>query len=69
MFCSFNNWNILKLSYKATSSEEIDKIHQVLLDRISDNMDALVQTYKCGGINTIDTTTMDYYVIKFISEP
>ena len=34
---SFNNWNILKLSHKATYSEEIDKIYQVVLDGISDN--------------------------------
>ena len=31
-------------------------------------MDALVHTGECGAINTIDITTMGYYVIKFISE-
>ena len=31
-------------------------------------MDALLQTDKYGAINTIDTTTMGYYVIKFVSE-
>ena len=55
---SFNNWNILKLSHKATFSEEIDKIHQVLLYVISEDMDALVQTDIYGVINKTDTTTM-----------
>ena len=64
----FNNWNIIKWSNKATSSEWIDKMHQVVLDRISDNMDALVQTGKYGAIYTTDTDTMGYYVIKSIPE-
>ena len=68
MLDSFNNCYIIKLSHKATSSEEIDIIHQVLLKGISDNMDELVKTGKCGFINIIDTTTMVYYVIKFVSE-
>ena len=32
-------------------------------------MDALLQAVQYGAINTIDTATMGYYVIKFISEP
>ena len=63
----FNNWNIIQLSHKATSCEEIDKINQVVLDVISDNMAALVQTGKYGAINKTYTTAMGYYVIKFIS--
>ena len=47
---SFNNCNILQLSHKATSSEKIDKIHQVLIDNSSENMAALVQTDKYGAI-------------------
>ena len=39
-------------------------MHQVVLDRISDNMDALVQTGKYGAIYTTDTATTGYYVIK-----
>ena len=66
---SFKNWNILRLSHKTTSSEEIDKIHQVVIDVISENMVALVQTDKYGAIHATDTTTMGYYVIKLISEP
>ena len=54
----FNNCNILQLSHKKTSSEEIDRMHQVVLDVSSDNMAALVQIWKYGDINTIDTTTV-----------
>ena len=64
----FNNWNILRLSQKETSSEGICKIHQFLLDGISDNMPELVQTGKYCAINTTDTNKMGYYVIKFLSE-
>ena len=39
----FNNWNIIKLSHKETTSEEIEKIHQVVLDGIDENMDALAK--------------------------
>ena len=55
---SFNNWNNLKLSYKETSGEEIDKIYQVVLARISNNMDALLPTSQYGAIHTTDTYTM-----------
>ena len=55
---SFNKWNIMQLSHKATSFEDIDKINQVVLDGISDNMAALVQDGKYGAINTLDTNTM-----------
>ena len=67
MLGSFNNLNVLKLSYKATSSEEIDKNNQVVLDDICYNMASLVQTSQYGAINTTDTATMRYYVNKFMS--
>ena len=63
---SFNNWNIIQLSHKETCSEEIDKIHQVVLYDISENISALVQTDEYGAINTTDTYRMGYYVIKFM---
>ena len=34
----FNNWNIIQLLSKSTSSDTFDEIHQVVLDGISDNM-------------------------------
>ena len=40
---SFNNWNIIKLSQKSTSSDTFDEIQQVVLDVISDNMASLVE--------------------------
>ena len=64
---SFNKWNIIKLSHKATSSERIDKINQFVLEGLSENMAALIQNYTYGAINTADTTTMGLYVITFMS--
>ena len=43
-------------------------MNQFILDDISDNMDALLQTGKYGAINTKYTTKMGYYVIEFMSE-
>ena len=40
----FKNLNLIKLSYKATYSEDIDKINKVVLYGISENMAALVKT-------------------------
>ena len=34
----FNNWNIIGLSPKSTSSDTFGEINQIVLDRISDNM-------------------------------
>ena len=39
---SFNNCKIIQLSPKSTSSDTFDEIHQVVLDKISDNMASLV---------------------------
>ena len=65
---SFNNWNIIKLSLKSTSSDTFDEIHQVVLGGISDNMASLFQSSKYGDINTTDTSTNGFHVIMFTSE-
>ena len=65
VFGYFNNWNVIKLSQKATFSDDIYKIHQVVIDGISDNIAALVQTGQYCAINKKDTTTKGYYVIKY----
>ena len=39
---AFNNWNIIELSSKSTSSDTFDEVHQVVIDGISDNMASLV---------------------------
>ena len=31
-------------------------------------MESLVQSGKYGAINTVDTTTMEYYVVKDVSD-
>ena len=41
-------------SHKATSSDKIDKIQKVVLDKISDNRAVLVQTVKYDATNKID---------------
>ena len=64
----FKNCNIIELSQKSTSSDTFDEIHQVVLDKISDNMASLVQSGIYGVINTDDTTTYPFNVIQFISE-
>ena len=64
----YNNWNIIHITPKAIPSEAFDDIHQVVLDGISDNMDSLVQSGMYGAINTYETTTNGFYVIKLISE-
>ena len=43
-------------------------MHQVVLERISDNIASLVQTGGYGIINKIDETTLGYYVLKYFSE-
>ena len=62
---AFNNWNIILLSSKSTSSDTFDEIHQAILDGISDAMASLVESSKYGAINTIDTSTNVFYIIMF----
>ena len=40
-----------------------------MLDGISDNMASIVQLGKYGAINVADPTSVEYYVIKYLSEP
>ena len=56
-----------ELSSKSTSSDTFDEIHQVVLERIGDNMASLAESGKYGTINTIYTSTNGFYVIMFTS--
>ena len=56
------------MSQKAITSEAFEKIHQVVLYYISKNMAPLFQSGNYGAINTTDTPTMGYHVIKFVSK-
>ena len=38
---SFNNWNIITLTRKSTTTDVFEEIHQVILDVISDNISPL----------------------------
>ena len=61
---SFHNWNVIQFTIKTTTAEVFVAVHKVLLDGISDHMSALFQNEKYGTINTADSTTMGYYVVK-----
>ena len=65
---SFNNLKTIQLSQKSTPPDAFDKIHQVVLDGISDNIISLVESLKYGAINTTDTTNNVFYVIMFTSK-
>ena len=53
------------MSSNSISSETFDKIHQVVLDGMSDNMASVVESGKYGAINTTNTPTNGFYVIMF----
>ena len=55
---------MIKFTNKTTTNQAFDAADKVVLDGISDNMSALVQNGKYGAINTVDPTTMGYYVVK-----
>ena len=65
---SYNNLNIIELTPKSTHFEAFDEMHKVVIDRISENMALLVQSGIYGAINTDDTTSNRFYVMKFLSE-
>ena len=68
MLGSLNKCKIIKWTNKGTLSEDIDNIHNIILDIISENMDSLVYTGIYGAINITDIETMEYYVIRYVSD-
>ena len=52
----YNNWTSIELTPKSIPSEAFDEIHQVVLDRISENMASFVQSGMYGAINIDDNT-------------
>ena len=56
------------MSNKSALFDEFYEIHQVVIDKISDNMASLVPYGIYGAINTADTSTTEFYVIIFTSE-
>ena len=51
------------MSQKSTPYDAFDKIQEVVLDGISDNMDSLVESGNYVAIKTTHTTTNEFYVI------
>ena len=60
---SFNNWSIIQLSQKPITFEALEEIHQVVLDRISDNMASLVQSGKHGAITHLTHQETDIMLL------
>ena len=56
------------IAKKNKTIEAFEEIYQVVIDGISYNITSLFQFGKDGSINTTYTSTMGYYVIKFVSE-
>ena len=63
----FKKRKIIKLTNKGKSSEDFDGINNIFLYGIIENIYYFVQTGKYGKINTNNTKTMRYYVIKYVS--
>ena len=59
---------MIQFSQKSTPSDAFDEIHQVVIDRINDNMASLVESGKYVAINTTDRATNEFYVIMFTPE-
>ena len=68
MLGAYNNWNIITLSHKYYSIDNVEHFYQAVLDGISDNMKSLVQTRKYGTISITVDTTEGYYIIKLYLE-
>ena len=56
------------MSHKSTPFDAFDEIHQVILDRIIDNMASSVQSGKYGAINRTDTVTNEFYITMITPE-
>ena len=59
---------MIQFSQTSTSSDPFDEIHQVVLEKISDNMASLVESGKYRAINKTDTSINGFYVIMLTSE-
>ena len=62
----YNNCNTIHLTPKSIPSEAFDEMHQMVLDRINENMASLVKLVMYGAINTYDTTANGFYVIQLL---
>ena len=64
----FNKWEIIKLPNKATTCEEFEEIHKVVLSGIIENNASFFQSYEYGTTSTTYPTKLGYYVVKYVSE-
>ena len=62
-----NNQNVILFTNKTTTNKDFDALHKAVLYGISESMSAIFQKGIYGTINTQDTTTMGYYVVRLLS--
>ena len=65
---SSNNTNVIQCQHKTISSEDLETFQQFIIDDINNNIPVWVKNGQYGAIDTTDTTTMVYYVIKLLSD-
>ena len=65
---TYNNLNIIDFINISIFTENFYQINRVVLDVTSNNTHFLVKTGKHGTTRTTDSTTMEYYVVKYISK-
>ena len=59
LFFTYNKWKTVNFNNKYTSSEQLNDIHKVVLDAISNNMDALIDIGRFIAISTTDQSKND----------
>jgi hypothetical protein len=66
---SYNDWIIMPFKHGVDNSEEdMDDIHQMILNSIAGQMAATIEKNSFGVVNTDDQRTDGFYVIKFLSK-
>ena len=65
----YNNWIIMPfITYSNTCEDDIEELHKSILINISDKMGTFVTEYTYGAVNTNDSRTDGFYVVKFLSK-
>ena len=66
----YNNWIIMPfITYSNTCEDDIEELHKSILINISDKMGTFVTEYTYGAVNTNDSRTDGFYIVKFLSRP
>jgi len=66
----YNNWIIMSFKKSSDCSEEdIENLHNDLLEHIGTNMGLCIKDYSFGAVNTTDSRTEGFYIVRFTSAP